>query len=98
MKLSLDISDELLLSYADRSTVGFTAPVDEEGEKVELSDEELAQAKIKFALEDITSKVKQIVVRPAELDLKKAKMEELKEAVETVKSQVDEGATIAVEK
>ena len=94
MKIELDINNELLISYAERSTVGWTHPVDEDGNEVEMTDEEIASSKVEFALADITSKVKHIVVRPAEIDLKKAKQEELKHAVEAVEAQVEFGATI----
>ena len=54
MKINLDISDELLINYAERSMVGWTHPKNEEGEEVEISDEEIAASKIEFALADIT--------------------------------------------
>lgn len=96
MQITLNIEDALLINYAGRSTVGFTAPVDEDGNELELTEDELNTKKIEFALGHITEEVNKIVVRPAEIDLKKQAQEELSTKVAEVKAQVANGATIEV--
>ena len=89
MKINLNISDELLLNYAERSTINCVLPEN-------LEEDELIPYKINFALQDITAKVRNLVMRPAEIDLKKKHKQILETEVETLRKQIESGATVSV--
>lgn len=95
METTITINNALLISFADRSSSGFK-PVyeqDEEGNDIELTEEELNEQKVAFAKVKLVGEVLAKFLRPAEVEIRKAKLAEVAAEVEAIKEQASQGVT-----
>lgn len=93
-KTTVTINNQLLIDFASRSTSGFTPLLDEEGNQVAQTEEELNAEKLAYAKDKVLEEVLVRLVRAAEVDIRHEKMAEVNTAVNTIKSAAISGVTI----
>lgn len=93
---TITIDDSLLEDYSGREKSGFqpTYEQDENGDNIELTEEELQAQKIAYAKQRLLDEVLARFIRPAEIEIRAAKLAEAEQAVETVKTSATAGITI----
>lgn len=94
MNTKVTIPNKLILAYADR--VGYSYPYvsDEEGNQIEVSEEEIEEHKLQFGKDALFKLTVNTVVKPAINDIKRAKIAEANTEAEAFKSQVESQITV----
>lgn len=93
---TITINDSLLEDYSGREKSGFqpTYQQDENGDNIELTEEELTAQKIAYAKARLLEEVLAKFIRPAEIEIRQAKLAEAETAVESVKTSAAAGITV----
>ena len=94
MNTTVTIPNELITAYADRVGYQYPYEYDEEGNQIEVTEEEIEAHKLTTGKEALFGLIIKTVTDPAVRDIKREKIAEANVEAEAFKTQVQEQITV----